>query len=512
MKIGDLMQKFFMSNPKRAMWFLSTMPASFWEKQGRKKALSTFREAAKKVPAYKKFLEERGVKVEEIKTFEDFKDKVPIMDKKSYLLKFSAEELLSDSIDNMYTFSTSSGTSGDSFIWYRTYSQDWPVPKFTRAVYDNNWQIGKYSTLWIVTHALGAWIAGEFVAWIMKQITADPRIRMNVATPGSNLEQVLLVLKKVAPKYDQVILSGYPTFVKLVIDEAIKSNIDFKEINLKLHVAGESITEHWRSIIKKKIGVKGAKEDLYAILDTYGCADAGGLGFGFLLTNLIRDIARTDKEFCFNIFGRKEVPTVMQYNPLAYFIESLPNGHISITYNSAMSLIKYDIKDIGGTLPFCQMEKALQKYGYNIYDILKKRGVHKEYKIWKLPFVFIYGRENALSIASANIFASHLEDFISSSEEINSFKLTKKENIEGDIRFMVYLELKRGLNHHKDKLNKLNREYSRLVLEELTKNNPDFNQAYLEDPKTCYPHVEIYPFRKGPFSEDSKRTKPRIII
>jgi len=62
----------------------------------------------------------------------------------------------------------------------------------------------------------------------------------------------------------------------------------------------------------------------------------------------------------------------VQYNPLAYFIESLPNGHISITYYSGMPLIRYDIKDVGGTLSFGQVDKALQKFGYNIYDILKQ--------------------------------------------------------------------------------------------------------------------------------------------
>ena len=85
MKIGDLIQKFFMSNPRRAMWFLSVMPAFFWERMGRKKVLDTFYESAKKVPAYKKFLIEYKVKSEEIKTFKDFQEKVPVLDKKSYI-------------------------------------------------------------------------------------------------------------------------------------------------------------------------------------------------------------------------------------------------------------------------------------------------------------------------------------------------------------------------------------------------------------------------------------------
>jgi len=55
-KIGRIFQNFILSNPKRAIWFMKTMPASFWEKQGRKLALEAFREAVKNSPAYQDFL------------------------------------------------------------------------------------------------------------------------------------------------------------------------------------------------------------------------------------------------------------------------------------------------------------------------------------------------------------------------------------------------------------------------------------------------------------------------
>jgi phenylacetate-coenzyme A ligase PaaK-like adenylate-forming protein len=81
-KISDVLQNFIMSNPKRAMKFMSSMSASFWERQGRKRALSIFHEAAEKVPAYKRFLKLKEVNSKEIKTFEDFQKRVPIIDKK----------------------------------------------------------------------------------------------------------------------------------------------------------------------------------------------------------------------------------------------------------------------------------------------------------------------------------------------------------------------------------------------------------------------------------------------
>ena len=513
MKIGDLMQKFFMSNPKRAMWFLSTMPASFFERQGRKKALETFYMAVERVSAYRDFLKKQGVRDwTKIKTFEDFKRLVPTTNKRDYILKYPMEKLLTADLPAMHTFSTSSGTTGNSVFWFRTYEQDRIVPKYAHAVYQNNWQIDKYSTLFIVTYALGTSVAGVLVSWVMKQMASDPNLKLTVATPGSNLEQVLMVIKQLGPKYDQVILAGYPSFVKLVIDEGEKEGIDWKKLNLKLQVAGEAISEIWRSVIKEKVFPKNKRENLDLILDVYGTADAGGLGFGFLLTNLIRDLAREDQKFCEDIFGRPIVPTIVQFNPLAYFIEPLKNGHLAITYHSGMPLVRYDIEDIGGIIPFEKMMAACGKFGYNLNKLLKKKGVHPDYKIWPLPFVYVYFRESAISIASANVYPTQIEEIIHQSQEFNSFKLTKKEDKNGNLQFIIYLELKRGKYLPKSQLSSLKEKYYHLILNHLTEKNPDFGQAYSEDPKSCDPLIKIYSFKEGPFAEDAKRTKPRLII
>jgi len=133
------MQKIVISNPKTGMWFLSHMPASFWERQGRKKALATFYEAAERVPAYQKFLKEKGVNPKEIRTFEDFQKKVPLTDKENYILKYPLNELCwGEKIEKMYTVSTSSGSTGTPSFWPRLPQQDLFLPKY--------WEVLFYST------------------------------------------------------------------------------------------------------------------------------------------------------------------------------------------------------------------------------------------------------------------------------------------------------------------------------------------------------------------------------
>jgi phenylacetate-CoA ligase len=53
----------------------------WWEREGEKKALVTFHQAAQRVPAYKDFLKKHNVNPEKVVTIEDFKQFVPVMTK-----------------------------------------------------------------------------------------------------------------------------------------------------------------------------------------------------------------------------------------------------------------------------------------------------------------------------------------------------------------------------------------------------------------------------------------------
>ncbi|MGZ4926149.1 MAG: hypothetical protein ACXV4B_06825, partial [Halobacteriota archaeon] len=62
------------------------MSPDFWEKGGERLALSSFHETAQKVPAYRDFLLKHGLEDHrQVKTIEDFKEMVPVMDKESYV-------------------------------------------------------------------------------------------------------------------------------------------------------------------------------------------------------------------------------------------------------------------------------------------------------------------------------------------------------------------------------------------------------------------------------------------
>jgi len=511
MKIGDLMQKFFMSNPKRAMWFLSHMPASFWMKQGQKKALATFHVAAEKVPAYKNFLRRYKVKPEEIETFEDFRDKVPVLDKKSYITQYQLEDCYLEKLFGMSTVSMSSGSSGIPTFWPRIAKQDIMLPSYFENFYLQNWDIDKKSTLVVVTMALGLWIAGQLVAGATKPIVDKGRYPLTLVTPGADVEQIIKIIKGIGADYDQIIIVVYPSLLTPILEAGERENINWRKLNIKLWIGGEPTSMEWQEHIKKRWGAD--PDDLSFIVNVYGCADAGGIGFSSPLSVLIRNLALKDKELSKDLFNTESLPSLVQFNPMSYFIEEI-NGEIIINYLAGVPLIRYNIHDKGGLISYKKALGILKNHNYDPVKILFKKGYSKN-KIWKWPFVYTFGRKNnVVSIGGANIYPENIEPVLYQRgvKKINTFKLGIETNREGKMRLVILVELKEGIKVSGGSLIELKNKYHDIFQKRLLEVNDDYRDASKIDPKNTDPLVKIYPHGLGPFAEDKKRTKKKYIL
>jgi len=170
-KIGELMQKFIMSNPDRALKFFASRSAEWWERRGEKKALQTFHATAERVPAYKDFLKKHGITDHtKIQTLEDFKKYVPLLTKENYILAYDLKERLAVPYEDLFTISTSSGTMDKPIYWPRTAFQDKMTSRYFELIFRDVYQIHKLSTLAIVAFSLGNYIAGELVNFVVKDI------------------------------------------------------------------------------------------------------------------------------------------------------------------------------------------------------------------------------------------------------------------------------------------------------------------------------------------------------
>jgi len=514
-QIANLIQKFIFSDSKRAMKFLSSRSDEWWEKKGQAKALTTFYETIEKVPVYRNFLIKRKVDPKEIKTFKDFQEKVPLTDKKSYILQNSLEDLCIEKLDKMYTVSMSSGTSGFPCFWPRLQGQDRMIPKFMEFSLLQNAEIDKKSTLLIVGLALGVYTAGEMMIYAMKELADQKKYSITVVTTGSEKESIVQVLKNLAPRYQQVLLWGYPSFLRQVIDEAEKEGIDFEKLNLKIGIGGEGFTKQWEDFIKEKLRLP--KEDPARVMTVFGESVGGVMGISSPFTNLIRELAFQDSALFQELFGKAKgmylLPILVEFNPLSVFIEEV-HGELVITKRGAIPIIRYNLHDIGGVISHQKVLEILRIHRYDPFKLLREWNIEKE-KIWTQPMFYVFGRlDNVISIDGANVYPESLEEIIYTNQitGVKGFKLGFKTDPSSQWqRFWVYLELKKNIVLTKEEEKRLKERAHDLILNHLLRVNNDFRKSYNDNPTVCDPFIEIYPEGTGLFVVDNKLTKRRLI-
>jgi len=502
--------KEIMADYKKAVKFFANTPAEAWEALGQRTALSVFGETVKGIPVYQEFLKLQKFNPKNVKAMEDFY-KIPSVDKYNYIQIYGFNEVNSAKAgQDLYSFSLSSGTIDEPTIWPRYYPSD----EFLQYVLGNYlrqyWQIDKRSTLFINALALGPWNAGFTMHAGLRPLTQ--KYNLTLANCGADIESIVYTVVKLSKHYDQTVILSYTTFCRTILDRLEEAGVKFKKGKFKLFVGGEGHSAEWRSYINELL--TGDPEDLTAIVDTYGTSEAGVIGLSSALTNLVRDLAFKNEKLCEDLFGKTDcVPNLFQYNTSQSFIEEL-NGEILFTSKSTTPLVRYNLHDRGGVIKFRQMEEILKKHGYDYKKLLKKKGLTEEI-VWQQPFVYCFGRrDDTVIVGGANVYPEQIAPalFNDKVKDIHSFKLAVEFDREQHQLFYILLEMKAGISHNKKRVEKIKKQYHDLILHQLKEVNFDYADAYRIDRKVCDPRIIIFEAGKGPFEDDLRRTKPKLLL
>src|SRR5262249_57080921 len=108
---------------------------------------------------------------------------------------------------------------------------------------------------------------------------------VTVVTPGNDIDEILRVLPELGPYVDQVVLLGYPPFLKNVVDVGVARGVDWSRYHIKLVLAGEVFSEPWRDLVGRRAGITEPYLDSASL---YGTADAGVLRTGTPLSIAVR--------------------------------------------------------------------------------------------------------------------------------------------------------------------------------------------------------------------------------
>lgn len=498
----DFVNFYNLSSDKFFKLFTKESPESI-EERGQKMALDLFHRASKEVPSYANFLNDNGINPEGIKTEKDFKS-LPVTNKKNYLKKYDLKELSWDgSFQDVHLVSVSSGSTGEPFFWPRGIGLEYETALEYEIILKHFFEADKRRTLFIIGYAMGMYVAGVFTLNSAMNLIKKG-YPLTVATPGSDKDSILRIIKKLGGNFDQTIIAAYPPVLKDVIDKGIKENIEWGQYKLKFIFGGEGFSEEFRKYIYERTK---ATNYLKSSVNIYGSADAAILGHETPVSIYIRKLASENANLRKTLFKDDRLPSLLQYYPSFKYFEEVDGSLIFTTYGG-IPLIRYSIGDTGNVIPFTKMVDTLKSFGVDI----EKEMVQYECNnlVAKLPFVYLFGRaDNTKIFYGANIYPEHIKNCLERKDIIHTITGKYFTDIlfdnNHDQTFYIAVELTHGVNTN----NQLKEKIADTIHQGLLNINDEYKYLAQTIGKRIYPSVELFSY--GDPKYFSSRIKPRYV-
>ena len=202
MVIKELKRKFLFN-------FLKNTDSRKIVKIGESKVIPAFKYASENVPAYKQILLENNVGG--VESIEDFK-KLPILTKN--IFNFDIEDLCVNGLDNMGSAMTSSGFSNTFSYGVITNDSEKKQKGMTDALIDYFLQPENEKVLIINAMSMGFTLSSSYP----------------IFNTGVRSDMVIALIKKFQDKFDYILIIADPHFAKKIVEEGIKSGVNWKSI------------------------------------------------------------------------------------------------------------------------------------------------------------------------------------------------------------------------------------------------------------------------------------------
>lgn len=405
-------------------------------------AVALFQQVAARVPAYRAFLREHGIDPTRIQTPDDFRA-LPLINKANYNQRYQLADLCWDGrLPSSDMVAVSSGSTGQPTFWPRSVADEYAIARRFEQAFHDSFRADERRTLAVVCFALGTWVGGMYTVNCCRHLAAKG-YPMMVVTPGNNHEEIVRVVRELGPAFEQVVLLGYPPFLKDVIDRGLARGMDWHRYQIKLVTAGEVFSEEWRTLLGDRAGMG---PPYFGSASLYGTADAGVLGVETPLSICIRRFLAQQPDAARALFGEARLPTLVQYDPFSRFFE-VQDGTLLFSGDNGAPLIRYHIADTGGLVPYDAMLELLAGYGFDpVAEVQRvdERGVRR------LPFVYVFGRADfTVSYFGANIYPENvtvgLEQPGVNQWVTGKFVLEALEDADANRRLLITVELAPGV-------------------------------------------------------------------
>ncbi len=477
-------------------WTLTHLPTSnIINTLGAHMAWRAFEQARRHVPAYRHFLSAQHFVEDRSGSLATQFSLIPATDKNNYVRVFStAERCVGGRIPERHvSVDESSGSTGLPFNWVRSQAE----VEHTRRMcsYFHRYYFGERPLFVINAFSMGAWATG---------VTVGAALGPNgiVKSTGPDVDKILSTLRFFGPTH-RYLITGYPPFLKHLIDAADEEGFDWTGYRMVATVGGEGMSEHLRQHLLTRFE---------KVFSGYGASDLEiGIAGETDLSIGIRQLMVHHPEVRNALIGDDHrVPMLFQYNPLDHYIETNADAELLITINRSLlsPRIRYNIRDEGGTLTFEEVLSRLRTAGIAITALLPK-GASAPH----LPFVYIFGRrDSTISYMGANIYPEDVEAGLLANHEhaakVGAFCMELVEEAStGELRPCVHVEVLDGQPSEE-----LARALQHTLRAKLCEINADFRQAVHEDQSAGALKVELHQPGQGPFAQMSGRIKHRYVL
>jgi phenylacetate-CoA ligase len=405
-------------------------------------ALAVFHDAAAHVPAYAAFLRSHDVDPATIRTPADFA-RVPLLTKEEYQRRYPLPQLCrGGQLNDCDMVAVSSGSTGEPTVWPRSVLDERAVAARFEQVFHGSFRADERRTLAVVCFALGTWVGGMYTVACCRHLAAKG-YPVTVVTPGNNVDEILRVVHELGPLYEQVVLLGYPPFLKNVIDAGLVRGVDWPAYGIRLVLAGEVFSEQWRDLVGRRAGMT---QPCFDSASLYGTADAGVLGNETPLSVSIRRFLAGNPAAARELFGEDRLPTLVQYDPATRYFET-HDGTLLVTADGAVPMVRYHIADEGGLIGYDEMLAFCREHGF---DPVVEIAAHSDRGAPALPFGYVFGRSLfTVSYFGANIYPENvtvgLEQPEISDWVTGKFVLRVIEDADANRKLTVIVELAPGV-------------------------------------------------------------------
>lgn len=380
---------------RRAGRYLSSADPQAIEQAGQREALRAFARAARSVPAYGRMLASRGVRPCDIRTIDDFRRRVPLLDKQSV---FGANDLPSlcvgGRLGDARLFWTSSGHSGTYAFGMDSSAQQQRAAIAAEFLLDRVFHVLDRKTLLVNCLPMGVKVPVRSMA------LAETSVRTDAA---------LALIRSLAGQFDQFILMAESLVLKKLIEDGPAAGVDWHKLTVHAVTGAEFMAENYRSYLGGLMGLDFNRPQDGLIGLNMGMSELTLSVFSESVETIrIRRAAHRDGVLRRALFGEHAdvCPELMQYFPTRTYVESVPDEAgcpqlvVSVLDPAArLPLIRYRTGDQASTMSYRRLETILNSFGRQ--DLLPA---------WRLPLGVVWGRNPAVRTENGPLRAAHVKE------------------------------------------------------------------------------------------------------